>query len=108
MTQTRHNNGGLGGDGIPVAPLFFIRLEDRGVDFCAAIYLVAEFQKWQFFGRGLFCFFSLPFPERVTFMTHRVMPSLTGQSGACSLLTSHFHTWYQVLPPDGNPKSRAE
>lgn len=26
-------------------------------------------------------FFFLPFPERVTFMTHQVMPSLTGQSG---------------------------
>lgn len=44
----------------------------------------------------LLFFFFLPFPERVTFMTHQVMPSLTGQSGACSLLTSHFCTWYQV------------
>lgn len=56
------------------------RLEDHGVYFCAAIYLVAEFQKWKFFFFFLFFFF-LPFPERVTFMTHQVMPSLTGQSG---------------------------
>lgn len=94
MTQTRHNNGGLRGDSIPVAPLFCFVFQTQGprVDFCAAVYLVAEFQKWQFF----FFFFFLPFPERVTFMTHQVMPSLTGQSGACSLLTSHFRTWYQV------------
>lgn len=56
------------------------RLEDHCVYFCAAIYLVAEFQKWQFFFFS-FLFFFLPFPERVTFMTHQVMPSLTGQSG---------------------------
>lgn len=57
------------------------RLEDHGVYFCAAIYLVAEFQKWKFFFFFSFFFFFLPFPERVTFMTHQVMPSLTGQSG---------------------------
>lgn len=34
------------------------RLEDHGVYFCAAIYLVAEFQKWQFF---FFSFFFFPF-----------------------------------------------
>lgn len=34
------------------------RLEDHGLYFCAAIYLVAEFQKWKFF---FFFFFFFPF-----------------------------------------------
>lgn len=60
---------------------------------------VQPFTSLQSFRNGSsssFLFFFLPFPERVTFMTHQVMPSLTGQSGACSILTSHFRTWYQV------------
>lgn len=81
MTQTRHNNGGLRGDSIPFAPLWGGVSDSRTTVFI----FVQPFTSLHSFRNGsssfLFFFFFLPFPERVTFMTHQVMPSLTGQSG---------------------------
>lgn len=71
------------------------RLEDHGVYFCAAIYLVAEFQKWQFFFFSFLFFFS-SLSWKSHFHDSSSNAVIDWPIGACSLLTSHFCTWYQV------------
>lgn len=105
MTQTRHNNGGLRGDSIPVAPLFCFVFQTQGprVDFCAAVYLVAEFQKWQFF--FLFLFFP-PLSWKSHFHDSSSNAIINWPIGGLQSFDVTFSYLVPSAPPNGNSNSQ--